>query len=543
MNAHPSCLLVPPLLLVASSSLFAQTTDSLVKTGDPIAGVGAVTSIFTVQVLDSGRWFAHVDTDQPDPTQDTLLLNDTGIGLREGEPLTAPVPITLDEFDSIHVSAAGNLAACLRGMTVTPLETLAWNRKVIALRDSLLVDPRVGANTTWVTFDVCKTNAANEVFVIGDVANPAVAGPREATLCRFRLDDLGNVLASEVLLTRGQFVPALQTTVNDLPNTEHALAVNERGDWMTLIIGLGGVNAYVINGATVLAQEGAPSPVAGRTWRTAGGLTNFPRLSLNDAGEHLFSGTLEGSTGAYLIVKNGQKFAQSGDVYPSFSPSPLINGTAAPLILTDGGDVFWRADSALGSDDAFLRNFTPILQANRTVFNGDLVINLEPTDNAFSVSPKGRYFAGRVDLQLGGEAVLFVDFGLALPLRGCAGNPGSLAVTDGFPLPGGTVEFAMDGGQAAGALPTLTFSSREPTPFSECGLLLSFGELLISPAHRLGSLALPPWNGTQPSTLSVPIPPDPALVDRVFFVQGAFQTPTSPRFTLTNALRIEIGAP
>lgn len=85
--------------------------------------------------------------------------------------------------------------------------------------------------------------------------------------------------------------------------------------------------------------------------------------------------------------------------------------------------------------------------------------------------------------------------------------------------------------------------SRSVANGAGCGVVRPFGELLISPAHRLGSLTLPPWNGSQPSTLVVPIPPDPALVDQVFFAQGVFQTPTSPRFTLTNALRIEIGAP
>jgi len=530
-------------LLLAYSTPAAQTPTSLVKQGDPIAGLGAVTSIESVQVLDSGSWLALIDTDHPDTTQDTGLLRDGTLFLREGELLTAPVSVLLDDFESMHASRTGQVALCLRTFAGGPREGLAWNRTVLAQNGSPLVDPLVGANTSWLAFDVCKVNAANEVFVLGDVANPELAGVREATLCRFRLDALGNVLASDVLLTKRQFVPVLGTTVNDLPSTEHSLSVNDRGDWMTLVLGLGPVNAFVINGTTVVAQEGAPSPVAGRAWRTAGGLINSPRLCLNNRGEYAFSGGLDGSGGTYLVVKNGQKFAQSGDVYPSFSASALFNGTPAPLVLTDGGDLFWRADSELQTDDAFLRNFTPLIQANRTVFNGDLVVAVEQTPDAFSVSPNGRYFAGRVDLQLGGEAVLFIDLGLTLPLPGCAGNPGSLAVTSGLALPGNALEFALDGGQAPGALPLLTFSSREPTPFSPCGLLLPFGELMISPTHRIGSLALPPWDGTQPSTLVVPIPPDPALVDHVFFAQGVFQTPTSPRFTLTNGLRIEIGAP
>jgi len=540
MRTFPRFYLTSLGVLAVHSASVAQTPAALVKAGDAIPGLGLVTQIGTVQVLDSGSWFSLVDSDNPVVTEDGSLLGDAGLVLREGERLAAPFPLVLDEFGSVHVSPSGNVAACLRISAAGNTAGLVWNRVPMALVDTPLVDPLLGANSRWLSFDVCKINAANDVFVLGDVSNPDVTGPREGTLCRFRVDGSGNVLASEVLLTKGQFLAALGTTVSDVPNTEHSLSVNDRGDWMTLVQGLGGANAYVINGTTVVAREGAPSPVAGRNWSL---LINIPRLSLNARGEYAFTGRLDGTTDTYLVVKSGQKFAQSGDVYPSFSASPLLNGTAAPVVLTDGGDLFWRADSLLQTDDAFLRNFTPLIQANRTVFNGDLVINLEPTDNAFSVSPNGRYFAGRVDLQLGGEAVLFIDLGLTLPLPGCAGNPGSLAVTGGLALPGNALEFALDDGQAPGAVPTLAFSSREPTPFSECGLLLPFGELLISPAHRLGSLALSPWNGTQPSTLVVPIPPDPALVDRVFFAQGVFQTPTSPRFTLTNALRIEIGAP
>ena len=542
---RPSFLLLPGALafLATHSFLSAQTPTALVKQGAPIAGVGAVSSISSVQMLDSGRWYALLDTDNPDTTQDTLVLGDTGPVLREGESLTSSFPLTFDEFDSIHVSATGNVAACMRALFVSSFEGLSWNRVPIALRGDPLVDPLLGAGTTWVTFDVCKINRANEVFVLGDIDNSAVVSARDATLCRFRLDDNGNVLSSQVLLTEGQFLPALATTVVDLPNTEHSLSVNERGDWMTLVLGLGSVNAFVINGTTVVAQEGGPSPVAGRLWRTAGGLTNSPRLCLNNRGGYAFSGRLDGSDATYLIVKDGQKFAQSGDIYPSFSASPLQNGTSAPLVLTDGGDLFWRAGSLLQTDSAFLRNFTPILQANRTLFNGDLVIHVEQTDNAFSVSPNGRFFAGRVDLQVGGEAVLLVDFGLTLPLPGCSGNPGSLAVASGLALPGNALEFALDRGQAPGAVPLLTFSSRALTTSAGCGRDFAFGELLISPAHRLGSLALPTWNGSTPSTLVVPIPPDPALVDQVFFAQGVFRTPTSPRFTLTNGMRIEIGAP
>lgn len=535
--------------LVAAVSLAslvgAQDPRLLVQDGSTIIGMGSLTQISYVQILDTGTWTAFIDTDFSDTTRDGAILRSGFVTLREGSPLFLPAGATLDDFDSVNMSPSGFLAMCLRVISGGTREALYWNTVPIALKDTILNSPLVGANTDWETFDIVKINGNNEVYVIGDVANPAVAGAREATLCKFRMDAVGNILETQVLYTKGQFVDILETTVADLPNTEHSLSVNDRGDYLTLVQGTGAINAFLINGTIDIAREGGPSPIPGRLWRPSGGLTNQPRLWLNNKGEYLFVGALEGTGGTYLIVKNGEKFAQSGDVYPSFSTGTLINGTAAPVMLTDNGDVFWRADSSLNTDDAFLRNFTPIIQANSTVFNGVLVTAVEQTDNAFSVSPNGRFFAGRVDLQIGGEAALFVDFGLIEEIPGCAGNEPTLAVTDGLALPGDSMTFAMDLGQTVGALPILIFSSRQSIPGSPCGVPTAYGELLISNANRVGRAILPPWNLTA-STVTLNVPPDPLLVNQAFYAQGVFRDvpgSSAPDFALTNGLKFVFGAP
>ena len=531
------------LALGVSSSIRAQTPELLVKQGTQITGLGTVTSISYVQILDSRTWVAQVDTDHPDTTRDGAILRNGLVFLREGDLLSAPSSTILDDFDSINMSGSGDLAMCLRVTVngVVTKEALYWNTVPIALKDDILSSPLVGPGTDWETFDIVKMNSANEIFVVGDVNNPSNGTGRDATLCKFTLDGAGAILATEVLLTKGQFLPALGTTVLDLSLTEHSLSVNERGDYLTLIMGLGSINAIVLNGDTIVAQEGLPSPIAGRTWDT---LVSTPKMWLNDNGDYIHAGSLSGSGGNYLIAMNGEKFAQSGDNYPTWTGGNMLNGSAAPLVVANDGAVFWRGDSST-NDDAFLRNFTPILQQNVTTFNGDLVLVVDQADNAFSVSSNGRFFAGRVDLQLGGEAVLFVDSGLALPFHGCLGNAGKLAVSDGLALPGNALEFAMDDGNAVGALPFLVFSTQRFNPASDCGLVTSIGEILLARTHRLGSLVLPPWNGL-PSTATLPIPPDLSLVDQVFFAQGAFHDVSgsaTPAFRLTNGLRIEIGAP
>lgn len=519
----------------------AQETRLLLREGDPVIFMGALQRIDSIQINDAGDWTALVDTDAPDLDADFALLRNGFVTLREGVPLFAPADTALDEFDSIAFSDSGHLAMCLR--VSGPREALYWNTLPLALKDSPLVSPLVGPGTDWERFDVVKMIDASQVFVMGAVANPAVTGNTENTLCRFEVDGGGAVVATEVLLTEGQFLPALGTVVVDLPLLEHSFAVNRRGDFITLVRALG-TNAILKSARGVqvaVAQEGLPSPVAGRRWNS---LVNTPKVWINDRGEYMLTGSLGGDNG-YLIERNGSKFAQAGDTLTTYSESPLDDaGSAAPVIVANDGNVFWRANTTASNDAAFLRNHIPILHEDRTRIGDQLITAVKSTDNAFAVSRNGRFFAGRVELQGVGDAVVCVDFGLVLPLDGCAGNVPTLGVLDGLPLPGRTLEFAMDRGNAPGALPFIVVSTRERLPGSECGVNTPYGELLISNAHRLGRITLPSWNGTTASTLPVPLPADLALVDQTFFAQGVFHAAGgTPPFALTNGLRIEIGAP
>jgi hypothetical protein len=59
----------------------------------------------------------------------------------------------------------------------------------------------------------------------------------------------------------------------------------------------------------------------------------------------------------------------------------------------------------------------------------------------------------------------------------------------------------------------------------------------------VGTLFVPPWDGTNPTTQTAAIPNQLALVDSVFFAQGWFRRPGTTDVRLTSGLRIEIGAP
>jgi hypothetical protein len=303
---------------------------------------------------------------------------------------------------------------------------------------------------------------------------------------------------------------------------------------------------------TILGEDDKPAPVAGRVWHS--GAFAGSSVAINERGDTAFTGFLREQSfpdpTTHLIVKNGVKFMQSGDSLPALSAFPL--GIAArELALSNQGDVFWvgggQNSNGVLVDDAFLRNDQPIVQENKTVVEGALVIFVDPYEDGFAISPEGRFFVGRVVLQGPqgrGDALLFADFGLVRERAGCSGlNSGSLRRHSGEARLGQRLELAMDGGPGPGALPFVLFARSPRLSAAGCGTVVPYGELMLAPPIAQ-TLVLAPWDGTNPSLLAIDIPTRVVLVDTLFYAQGVFRdTGTPPRYRLTNALQVEIGPP
>jgi len=532
----------------------AQTPTTLVAEHDTIIGMGAVTSLTNVSINDNKMWVTLTDTDLADSNTDGCLLRNGFVTLREGAILFSPANSLLDDFASIALTNRGDLGMLLKVKTGSAIYDGAfWNLLPVALKDSVINSPILGPNSTWLKMDVIKMNGNNDMLILGEIQNTAIGGAtsKEDALVRYRLDTLGNLLETTVLWTKGMDVPAMGTTVSTLGSSEHLLALNARGDYFTTISGVG-VVALLINADLKVAQEGDPSPVPGRIWNNL----SLPKVALNDRGGYVFSGALLNDP-TYLVVKgqmddiaNQAKFVAAGDILPAFSTQALGNGSAAPMYLSNNGDVFWRAQTPNTTEDAYMRNYEPIIQLNKTVVAGNLVTKVEGSENAFAISPNGRFLIGRVELQVVGSAVLMVDFGLVIDLISCTPNAGKLSLVSGQATLGKQLTLAMDNGQVAGARPTLIFSTQQrfASPGSPCGVTTPYGELMISTANanRLSTIHLPPWDGTNPSTIPLAIPNLVSLVDLKMFAQGYFRDAahaTGEDIRLTNALQIEIGAP
>jgi len=530
--------------LGSSSVLAAQTDHPVVETGDTILGMGSMTSLDMVNVNDAKMWTALIDTTFSDTGQDGCLLRSGFVTMREGMFFPNPVGSSVDEFDSIDINGKGDLGLCLRARIPGlggAQEALAWNLKFIALVGDPFVSPFVPAGTKWDSFDIVRVNDRNMLLTAGEVKAPQGQNPqRRDALVRYQLDAQGNVLDTTVFGVRSQPVPALPgATFLTLLTPENAYAMNNLGDFIVYATTTGG-NGIFFDMTVALAMEGDVSSV-GRTWA----LLNSARVALNDRGDFVLSGTLTGDAASdYLIEKNGEKFVQEGDVLPELSSQPIAGGSNAPVYIGNNGDVFWRANVAGTTTDAFMRNQTPIVVSGSTLVDGKLVTAISATDTGFAASPNGRFFVCSASVAEVGDAVIFVDFGLVLELPGCSGNPGKLTLASGAARVGQQLEFAMDDGHVPGAIARINFSTRQRVPNSDCGVVGPFGESLIDPTRRVGSLFPPPWDGANPSKVRIAIPSDIALVDAVLFAQGQFRRPGSLRdVTLTNALRIEIGSP
>lgn len=525
-----------------ASFVAAQTPTALIKEGDTLVGIGAVDTFENVLVNDRGTWIAHVRSTFPDVTREEVLLRSGFVTLREGSGLFAPSGALLGAFHSLAVNDAGHLAlnVDLQGVPAANNSGLFWNTLVLLQKGTPIGLPGLDTRI-WTGFGTVRMNGANTMLALAKTREAAGTGAGDDALVRLSVGATGELLSREVLLRKGDAVAAAGgDTLASFAPAEHALALNERGEHLELVkLTLTGW-AWLRNADTVLAQDAFPSPLPGVVWRT---LQNVPRCALNDFGDIVYTGALDTADNRDVIVKNGAIFVRKGDVLPALAPAAVGDTSPTPLVLTNGGDLFWFTKTDAESDAALLRNREVVLRRGITRVGGELVSAISAVDGAFAVSPDGRFLIARVTL---GEqdALVWADFGLVVPVPGCAGNAGRLTLASGQARAGQHLEFALDAGQAPGVRPFLAFSSRAARPSSSCGLPTPFGELLLSPADRLAVFPLAPWTGS-PVTLDVPIPNTAALIDAEFLAQGYFLDAGSAteRVRLSDGLRIQLGAP
>jgi hypothetical protein len=193
-----------------------------------------------------------------------------------------------------------------------------------------------------------------------------------------------------------------------------------------------------------------------------------------------------------------------------------------------------------------MRNYAVIVREGRTCVDGQVVVGLDRTSEAFRVSDSGRFFLGQIELEDDGPATLMVDYGSAIPIMGCGEGLGTLEVVGGYAVAGAALRIALGEAQEIGSQAFFFVSKDSWLDDAGCGKTTAVGELLLRPPF-VSAHAGPIWV-LGPVLFDIAFPVELALVDSTWHGQGFFRAPSNasarvPDWKPTSGLRIEVGAP
>ena len=530
-----------------------QSVRKLVANGDVIFGVGTVTNILEYTVSDGGDWLVLVEAQIGTSSGEVLLRN--GIPtLQENDYLITPEGARVKSMELPSFNGAHDIGwnMSFTGFPTTQDTGCFFNSRILAQEGGPCNAPDFGAGTVWKSFTLARLNDSHQVLCSGMVDDPTFSGPTDVALVRFTVDQNGFLLSEEVMLTEGTRYDNLQP-LSSIGTTANSLAFNNRGDFMAFVDTTDSANldGNIFYNQDSIAREGKASPIPGRNWSTLAG----PRLDLNDYGDYVYNGQLDGDGATNsIIVKNNQKFVQELDVLPATAPFHITSFQTTPLHVTNAGNVVWFGqinDSDASRNKIIFWDERAMVRIGITRVGSQFINTLRLFGAAFFVPPDGRHLIFWAKLDDGTIGVFLMDLGLVTPMSDCVGNTGKLAFSGGLPLLGERLTFDMDAGQGPGVLPVFMLSTAPVTGWPPCGLDTGItGELLIDVSPGLGNPAYfkigSPWVGV-PVRHHLDIPNDVALTGAEFYAQGLFwdlgdQLPAQ-NLLLTNGLRIAVAMP
>jgi len=354
--------------------------------------------VFDLAVNDRADWLAHVMTDSSNGDWDEHVFRNGAPFMQEGlTALTSPSGAVVDEFLSMDLNNDGN------AIFSHYLELSPGTHGYGVYLDSTLVlldgDPAnaagFSAGTVYQSFGDVKM-VDNDVLLRARVSDPAAVGV-EDVLVLLELDASGALL-SETLIAREYYVHGGGAPSNLLQGVwgwDQAAALSSNGEMMWVERQAGLTDVAYLDGVPI-AQTGGASPIAGRSW----GYIGHPELDLDERGNWVFKGLLDNSdTLNEVIVKNGVKFVQEGDVLPAIAPYRLEEETAMdPALggggadLTKAGDVLWwghwdNPDSS--RDTGLFLNERLIVEEGVTQIGGCVVTGIRSDPQRFFVSDSG----------------------------------------------------------------------------------------------------------------------------------------------------------
>lgn len=372
----------------------------LVIEGDTVPGVGIVTRIDELGVSNDGDWTVEADTDNADTERDSVVLRNGALYVREGDALPLPAGASIGSFDSININANGNSGwnLFLDGTSGTSDDSGVYlNTDLVIQEGDVSTSPDFSAGTPYIGFFDVKINNSDELFIVASIDDPAIPSTVDRALMRVTAAPL----TETVIAKETDILPGQTEMVADFGTGPHASAFNDNGEAMYIadLTGDTAVDIAVYIDDTLIAQEGAASPIAGRNWLTIG---TSARLDLNNDGGYVHTGTLDGdaATNAVIVSHRG-KVAQEGDSPADIGGFLLTGFGTAPVQIDDGGNVLWFGDwddPDTTRDTGLFRNQKLILQEGVSMAGIFLVSTVNSGESAFDLSNNGKYLIAEVSL-------------------------------------------------------------------------------------------------------------------------------------------------
>ncbi|TAJ16752.1 MAG: hypothetical protein EPO68_10545 [Planctomycetota bacterium] len=534
----------------AAQGLFPFQIQALVKEGDVVAGVGAVTTINNLAINDLADWLVQADTNQADTNTDEVMLRSGLLYLREGDPLAAPAGATIGSFDAVNLSNSGHSAwnIFIDNTGSTSTDSAVFYDTTLQIQESTIATASgFSAGTPYIGWFEVKPNDTGSYLMVASVDDVAITSTVDRALV-LGVPSGGGPPAEAVLWKEGDVLPGQIEFAADFGTGPHTFAINDTLQ-VLFFADLNGdttKDGVLYLGTSILAQEGSASPIAGRNWLSLSSAV----VDLNDAGDTAFTGSLDGDAATNVIlIRNGQKLAQEGDTLPAIAPFKLTGFGSAPIQIDAAGNVLWFGDwddPDTTRDTGLFLNGDLLVQEGVTTIGGVVLQTLAGVQNAFSMSDDGRFilFEGALTGSIDG-AFLISPAGSVTAIPGCVGNAGTLALASGTPSIGQPFTLASDVAQVSGALSFVGAAGGLIAP-GPCGVSLpGLGEVFLglSPAPLV--VGGGPWSGA-PVSFALALPSSIELVGANVYFQGLFldlAVGAVEPVRLTNGLDMRIGGP
>jgi hypothetical protein len=402
MHEHPWTWLA---LLLPVPQAFAQTITPLVRVGDAIPGAGTAQDFRGLQASSLAYWRAIVDTD--DPLVDSAVMAGGQVTKKVGDTLPI-LGFTIAAIEHVTVDLIGSPGMLLEVSGAgTPKAIVTGSQAQIQVGAGLPLGTDFPAGVVVVRLDDARFTPLSSVLLVRGAFDDPQSGnvERDFVGVAYEGGSPGHLSYLRKIALEDELAPGLSRQIERLRMDLPAAGIDPAGGFLLWTCDLAGStsddmcvyrSAAGYPGAphTLVAREGAPTPVPGRNWG------DLEDLSVS-AGTVYASATAHWSLRARLdpsdpstdevLVVDGELFAREGFPGPGTGPWPIESLGSGAAYVDDFGRVLWYArwddPTTPGVDEALFLDDVALVRTGLTQVGGATLVDLETGPDSFALSP------------------------------------------------------------------------------------------------------------------------------------------------------------